>query len=139
MTFQEALDRLPKCSHAVTEGTSFGDPVVEVWFLYFQDADEVRDPKAESGPCLRLSSSPVVDGRVVDGGVSDWWRPSEVPHDIPSRPINAEWHESAIEGDEEFPFGDFANVVLRVLEGEERSEARWAEGWPEKWESVVPG
>jgi hypothetical protein len=116
MTFSEALARLPECSHAVTKSSFMGEPEVEVWFLFQQDAEELGDPMAEDGP---------------------WWQPSDVPGEVPERAKAAGWHESAIEGEGEYPFGFFVNVVLKVLEGESLEEAKGGRDWPDKWQSFV--
>ena len=78
-------------------------------------------------------------GQILGGGVEDWFMPSEVPGGIPEHVRSAEWHEAAIAGDDEFPTGFHANIILRVLEGASRGEAREEGGWPEKWESLVRG
>lgn len=138
MTFEKAVERLPECSYAVCEGSAFGDRTIEIWFLYPQNAEEIRDPKAEDGPAVRCEGSMVNDrGEIIGGGVEDWFMPSEVPDRIPEEVQDAKWHEAKIEGDDEFPTGFHANVILHVLEGASRQEARQEGGWPEKWESFV--
>lgn len=140
MTFEQAVERLPKCSYAVCEGSFLGDRTVEVWFLYFQDSSEVGDPRAEDGPAVQCEGS-VVDrrGRVAGGGVEDWYMPSQVPDQVPEKAQNAEWHEAKIEGYDGFPTGFHANVILHVMEGASVEKAKTARGWPEKWRSFARG
>lgn len=140
MTFEQAIERLPKCSYAVCENSVFGDRTIEVWFLYFQNAEDIGDPMAEDGPAVKRESS-VVDrrGRVIGGAGENWYMPSEVPDQIPERAQSAKWHAAKIEGYDDFPLGFHVNVILRVMEGASVVEAKHAEGWPEKWESFARG
>jgi hypothetical protein len=133
MTFSEALDRLPSCSYAVnSEETPIGR-VVEVWFLYYEDADEIDDPMAEGGPCVDVQGSYYdEEGRRTAGGPSDWM-PVE---DVPEEKKELDWRPVEVDIGE-LPTSYHVDVLLHVLDGKPLQEARYAEKLPPQMPSWV--
>lgn len=128
MTFEEAMDRLPKCSWAVNKDGSY----VEVWLLYYQDATEIRDPAAEDGPRLEAKGVNVVGEEFGDHLVAG----SPFPENASEEIKGLEWRPAEV-GLEEFMSAPNPAVRVRVLKGEPLEEATEADEWPEEVEAIA--
>ena len=129
MTFSEATRRLPAPSYTVQRD---GDNVL-VWLLYYQDATDIADPKAESGPRVEVEGANVLRWGEEFGmhHVGDFMRADRVPDPI----RESEW-KAAEAGRGASLSVESPAAKVYALNGFSVEEAKAQDEWPKEIQAL---